>query len=255
MKRSRLVIIVLAVIAVLFTLVFTHYGVLRQFLNPYSCVTSENTTIDKLWDQLNTIAAAAGGNLEGNSCQFSGKITCVRAYLCQQKARAIMEIGFNAGHSAAVFLHTFPDATLRVYDICEHPYTEPCFLHLEREFPGRITMIRGDSTKTVPLDTSSYDLIHVDGGHDGSIPTIDLQNSYARLRPHGHIIFDDTWYYDAVLFNIGLWSCQQKFKRFLSTHRDLRVVQKCNGTTICFLSGEPPAGIEHSVRPTTNSAR
>lgn len=110
-------------------------------------------------------------------------------------AQNILEIGFNAGHSCLLFLAANPTSKITVFDICEHKYTKPCFEYLQTLYPGRLTLIEGDSTVQVPkyLATNSdakYDLIHVDGAHDPVIADKDFKNIYPVAT--NKIIWDDT---------------------------------------------------------------
>ena len=45
-----------------------------------------------------------------------------------------LEVGFNAGHSAAVLLAAFPRAALRSFDLCAHAYTEANAAWLQAHF-------------------------------------------------------------------------------------------------------------------------
>jgi len=83
----------------------------------------------------------------------------------------IIEIGFNAGHSALLFLLAHPTVKLHCFDNCRHPYTKPCFNYISDNFPGRIKLIEGNSVEKL----SDYkkqnpelicDIVHMDGNHD-----------------------------------------------------------------------------------------
>ncbi|MAI13841.1 MAG: hypothetical protein CMM15_07475 [Rhodospirillaceae bacterium] len=107
----------------------------------------------------------------------------------------ILEIGFNAGHSSLLFLLARPDSELVVFDLCEHRYTDPCFRYLDHHFPGRLTLIPGDSRTTVPLYTKehlheTFDMVHVDGGHSMEIANRDFFNILPLASRI--IIWDDT---------------------------------------------------------------
>jgi hypothetical protein len=70
-----------------------------------------------------------------------------------------------------------------------------CFDYLSKEFEGRITLIEGDSTITLPLlveQKQKYDLIHVDGGHAPETAQSDFKNSIKLMTPTTMIILDDT---------------------------------------------------------------
>jgi hypothetical protein len=103
------------------------------------------------------------------------------------KSWVYLEVGFNAGHSAAIALATFPRVVVRSFDICSHAYSRPNFDHLVGLFGApRLSLSCGDSRLTLPRaaaavaagavagfrdsekeGSSSHlaDLVRVDGGH------------------------------------------------------------------------------------------
>ena len=64
--------------------------------------------------------------------------------------KTAMEIGFNAGHSAELFLKNNPELTLTSFDIGDHNYVLRGKQYIDKMFPGRHTLIIGDSTVSVP---------------------------------------------------------------------------------------------------------
>jgi hypothetical protein len=84
------------------------------------------------------------------------------------RGSSICEVGFNVGHSAAVFLHANPDVTLHTFDLFRAKEMRACLEFMQRLFPGRIHAHRGDSRLTVPnaTITPKCALVHVDGKHD-----------------------------------------------------------------------------------------
>jgi predicted O-methyltransferase YrrM/2-polyprenyl-3-methyl-5-hydroxy-6-metoxy-1,4-benzoquinol methylase len=104
----------------------------------------------------------------------------------------VLEIGFNAGHSALIMLLSNQDTRITVIDTCQHPYTEACFSYLDRNFPGRLKLIKGDSTKVIQeLNGENFDLIHYDGGKEKTISE-DLNNSVNLVEDDHILLIDDT---------------------------------------------------------------
>jgi hypothetical protein len=108
----------------------------------------------------------------------------------------ILEIGFNAGHSSYVFLHARPDVTVVSFDLGAHAYVRKAKEFIDMKFPGRHTLLLGDSRSTVPMYASehpgaAFDLIFVDGGHEYDVALADLLNCHAMAQPHGLVVMDD----------------------------------------------------------------
>lgn len=114
----------------------------------------------------------------------------------------IAEIGFNAGHSTVMLLESLKNRsiTYTLFDICEHAYTKPCLEVVRSEFPlVTFELIEGDSRMTLPIWTNAnlqraqtYDIVHVDGGHDTSCLLIDIAFGSLLTRKGGVMIVDDT---------------------------------------------------------------
>jgi hypothetical protein len=118
---------------------------------------------------------------EGNCVWYHGTTNEAQELLTKQynlfllgkSANNVLEIGFNAGHSTLLFLMSNPTSKVTVFDICYHKYTDICFDYLSTVFPGRLTLIKGNSLETVPEFLSKnlelakkFDLFHIDGYHE-----------------------------------------------------------------------------------------
>lgn len=106
-------------------------------------------------------------------------------------AQNILEIGFNAGHSALLFLLANPSSKMTCIDTCSHVYVEPCFNYLKSIFGDRIQLLKGNSKDVVPtLPKNHYDIAHIDGDHSIDTFKTDFVNVY-DLSPK-IIIVNDT---------------------------------------------------------------
>jgi predicted O-methyltransferase YrrM len=108
----------------------------------------------------------------------------------------IAEIGFNAGHSACVFLAARPDISVVSFDLGAHRYVGRAKAFMDRRFPGRHTLVLGDSRDTVPKFHADYpemafDLVFIDGGHDYDVVAADLFNCRLLTAPGGRVLIDD----------------------------------------------------------------
>jgi hypothetical protein len=156
------------------------------------------------FDRLEEIVRESGELLEGN-CFYThttlnkniGLINKQRnLYSIATNINSIMEIGFNAGHSALLFLLANPNSHLTCFDICSHAYTKPCFEYLSSQFVDRMDLYIGDSNSTVAnfRDNNlghTFDLIHIDGCHDYLIANIDFFVSFSMARDSTILIWDD----------------------------------------------------------------
>lgn len=59
------------------------------------------------------------------------------------------QIGFNAGHSATVWLEGL-NTSLRSFDIFRLPFSSACRDHIAERYPGRVQYFKGYSHVTVP---------------------------------------------------------------------------------------------------------
>lgn len=117
------------------------------------------------------------------------------AQLTPPGTTTVGEIGFNTGHSAAAFLSSNPHAKLVSFDIGEHPYVDDAKTFIDKTFPGRHTLIVGDSMGTLPEyareDTARFSMLFVDGGHDYRTALADIRNGRDATEPGATVIIDD----------------------------------------------------------------
>jgi len=203
-----------------------------------------NSIIANYWKQLTKIMYNYSTIIEPGTNSIPNKINDIYEYFInnsdRMNIRNIAEIGFNAGHSCVCMLVLFPNSKITIFDIDKHKYTQKCFNLLDNAFPNRLRLIKGDSTKTIPMydNKNIHDLVHIDGGHFNDIPLKDLYNSYNYLLSNkGYIIFDDTYYKNSVLLNIILSNCDNIFNMFIAEHKNtMNVVKVCNGSTISYVN-------------------
>jgi predicted O-methyltransferase YrrM len=108
----------------------------------------------------------------------------------------IGEIGFNIGLSSYAFLSMCPDVHLVSFDLGEHRSVAAAKRLIDKRFPGRHTLVLGDSTQTVPNYAKShpdvrFDMVFIDGGHDYDVAHADLDNMRALSTENTVVVMDD----------------------------------------------------------------
>ena len=111
----------------------------------------------------------------------------------------VLEIGFNAGHSAEVFLKNNPDLSLVSFDLGEYRYVSPGKEYIDATYPNRHTLIVGDSRNTIPAyieknKGTTFDFIFIDGGHDYDIAKTDIENCFHLAHKNTIVALDDTMF-------------------------------------------------------------
>jgi len=149
----------------------------------------------------------------------------------------LCEIGFNAGHSALLFLLSSAHIPLHftIFDLGCHPYTRPCLNYLASKFPNTVfEYIEGNSIQSFPEwvkitgPKADYDLIHVDGGHTPDCIKNDIKNGDSILKPKGLLIIDDT-NIDYINAEVDLYIEQNNYKELdilETTGYKHRIIQK-----------------------------
>lgn len=134
---------------------------------------------------------------EGGSGDTPAQRRRLREICIDYKCKNIMEIGFNAGHSADLFLNVKDDVLVTSFDLGQHDYVLYGKSYIDQKYPFRHNLIIGDSKKTVNqfqrnnLDVK-FDLIFIDGDHSEVGALTDLVNSSYLAHRDTIVVLDDT---------------------------------------------------------------
>jgi predicted O-methyltransferase YrrM len=118
----------------------------------------------------------------------------LKRYLDLIKPKSILEIGFNAGHSSEFFLLN-SEATVISFDLGEHDYGKECKKYIDLRFPGRHTLILGDSTETLKtfadINPLKFDFIFINGGYHYNVALSDIIQCQRLAHPNSIVLVDD----------------------------------------------------------------
>jgi predicted O-methyltransferase YrrM len=129
--------------------------------------------------------------LEGNCDNIPAQKQHIAEICWNRRIKNILEIGFNAGHSAEVILSANKEAHVTSFDLGIHSYTSVGKDYIDKKFPGRHTLILGDSKESVPKHEDKYECFFIDGGHDYETAKADIQNCALLARPCAMVMMDD----------------------------------------------------------------
>ena len=135
-------------------------------------------------------------SFEGNTQEVVGQTDFLRSIVNNELINNVMEIGFNAGHSAEIFLSTNKNINLVSFDIGSHEYVSLGKEFIDKNYSGRHRLIIGNSLETVPnyckQEGKKFDLIFIDGGHEYDVAKGDILNCKQLAHDKTIVVFDDT---------------------------------------------------------------
>lgn len=139
---------------------------------------------------------------EGHSQQLDEQIDIIKKIVLNNndKIHNILEIGFNAGHSAELFLEYSSLSTKVIsLDIGLHQYVHIGKNYIDNIYPYRHRLIIGNSKDTLVRFINEnpelrFDLIFIDGSHQYDIVKSDFINCVKLMHNDTIIIMDDVVY-------------------------------------------------------------
>jgi len=163
-------------------------------------------------DQITTIVKNSGARQEGNIFFIDGDGSLTELYCgflpkrqnlakLSTQVDAIVEIGFNAGHSALLMLTANPSLLYRGVDIGSHSYVKPCSEYLKSQFGNRFDLTIDSSITVMPNIFDIYPELEgkvigwvIDGSHEIDFASEDLKNVVNLSKVVDTIVMDDTDY-------------------------------------------------------------
>jgi len=118
--------------------------------------------------------------------------------------KTVCEVGFNAGHSSLMWLMAGADRVVS-FELGHHNYSHVAAQWLSARFPGRLHVVMGDASQTVPTFHAMFPeerchIVLIDGGHELEPAWADVVNfkplvhaTPNRASSRGHVlVVDDT---------------------------------------------------------------
>jgi predicted O-methyltransferase YrrM len=121
----------------------------------------------------------------------------------RDRACAVLEIGSHEGQSALWWLENLPKCNLTCVDPWDwslYPQAYDTFKQNTLKYWGtsRLTVFKGHSRRVLPtMRDGLFDVIYVDGDHEGRSACLDVLMSVDLLRVGGVLIVDDYEWDDA----------------------------------------------------------
>ena len=145
--------------------------------------------------------AAGEGGIDGSTAKTNRAMWLQYVLERYSEAETMCETGFNWGASTLASMVVNPTMKVYSFDLL-HDDADPNDIKnigrsfIDKVFPGRLTLTGGDSRETLPKFHRDHpdvtcDIIFVDGGHQGDVPTKDFAAMVAMASPNAIMIADD----------------------------------------------------------------
>lgn len=156
--------------------------------NPHLHTPQTEALAKEVNDLCEHVVKSGGEITEGSSTMPELLFLAEQASSLPRNAR-ICEVGFNAGMSTIAMLYSNPTCRITSFDKGEWSCVGPAKEYIDKRYPGRHSLVLGDSKETLAHHTSGkYDLSFIDGGHDYETARSDV---FALVPISKRVIMDD----------------------------------------------------------------
>lgn len=129
------------------------------------------------------------GHIEGHMVATDCTVQALQKVLDDTQAKRLFEIGFNAGHSAHMWLELDPELHVKSIDICRHQYTYPNVEKMKQRYGERFEFSKTNSQYLRPDQVDGFDTYFIDGDH--SVKGISSDLILCSRAGADYIIVDD----------------------------------------------------------------
>eukprot|EP00668_Euglena_longa_P002125 GGOE01002464.1.p1 GENE.GGOE01002464.1~~GGOE01002464.1.p1 ORF type:complete len:300 (-),score=77.77 GGOE01002464.1:203-1102(-) len=145
-----------------------------------------NTTVE------DALEAVSGGRLHEGHMNREQQEWLIEFLQKNDSVKVVVEVGFNAGHSAHAMLSARDDVIVHTFDVFAHPYSLPLAQILLERHPTRFFPHVGRSQNTLgSFPLPDVGLFLIDGSHRLLDVQVDIANARAMAGRDSFIVCDD----------------------------------------------------------------
>lgn len=156
-------------------------------------VASEISALDQVVGNATSAEAATTARLQSVAA-WAPQLERYLALASEPTVRTVCEVGFNAGHSALLWL-VAGARRVESFDLFDAAYSGASLAYLQRRFPGRLNAHRGDSRQVASRAglrlSAPCDLVVIDGKHTYENVLADFAHLRAHATADARFLFDD----------------------------------------------------------------